>query len=65
MKTKVITYQIKEEKIEKNESVSYRFECREREGKDLRERLRQSKRRNLKIDQIQVKFYQLFATVIR
>ena len=41
-----------------------RMQGKGREGFE-RERLRQSKRRNLKIDQIQVKFYQLFATVIR
>jgi hypothetical protein len=34
-------------------------------GREGFERDTGKKRRNLKIDQIQVKFYQLFATVIR
>ena len=68
MKNEVIKDHIKEEKIEKkNELVSYRLNTGE--GKErICEKYRQ-KEEKFEIlrdfQQIQVKFYQLFATVIR
>ena len=68
MKNKVFGNQIKEEQLEIFASVPYRSNTGKGKERILRERYRQKEEKleNLRdFQQIQVKFYQLFATVLR